>query len=334
MAKDANSPTKHDDSKQISPEREVLECFARAAANVYFPPTDGDGNPSVGRYLIDNGKLPSVDDEIKPWEYPGWLVPYIQLSEDAHSGIASRYGYLLRTLESGHLLDEPLPQVKFVGEGSPEAKPGMKMLADMIKIVETRTGYSRSIEEVCRFLGWGLKVCDEKPNLSDDALEALYRLFDVSKWLLAPTDYIGQHMAEVSYGRAGGFFPTPMNVCEMMTRMNFLGMAGDRRILTVNDPCVGTGRFLMTASNYSMRLSGNDINWLCVLATKINLALFAPWSRVPEAFYPVTTEAQTAYEASNGQKQQPRGRNEQESGIESPAEVPDMTPKTGQLSLF
>lgn len=333
MAKEANSPTKHDESKQISPEREVFECFARAAVNVHFPPADENGHPSVGRFVLDNGRLPAVTDEVKPWEYPGWIVPYIQLCE-AHPNIAPRYGYLLRTLEAGELLDEPLPKVSFVGEGLPDAKPGMKMLADMVKIAENRTGYSRSIDEICKFLGWGLRVCDKKPDLPDDALEALYRTFDVSKWLLAPTDYIGQHMAETGHGKGAGFFPTPMHVCEMMARMTFVDAAGDQRILTVNDPCVGTGRLLMSASNYSMRLTGMDINGLCVLATKINLALFAPWFRIPEAFYPVSKETGATYEASDGQKRQPRASNEQESGIESPAEMPDIPPKTGQLSLF
>ena len=35
-----------------------------------------------------------------------------------------------------------------------------------------------------------------------------------------------------------------------------------------------------------LRLSGTDINALCVLVTKINFALFAPWHCIPSSFFP------------------------------------------------
>ena len=53
---------------------------------------------------------------------------------------------------------------------------------------------------------------------------------------------------------------------------------------TVNDPCVGSGRLLLHASNISLRLYGQDIDplavamckinekWLCTLSTVLSVA--------------------------------------------------------------
>jgi hypothetical protein len=76
-----------------------------------------------------------------------------------------------------------------------------------------------------------------------------------------------------------GFYPTPMSVVTLMEKMTFV--PGDQRCQTVNDPCVGTGRMLLAASNRSLRLSGQDIQRRCVLATFINGALYAPWLSFP-----------------------------------------------------
>jgi hypothetical protein len=52
----------------------------------------------------------------------------------------------------------------------------------------------------------------------------------------------------------------------------------DQRGLTVSDCCCGTGRMLIYAGQKSMRLSGMDIDYMMVLATKINLAFWCPWA--------------------------------------------------------
>lgn len=246
--------------------------------------------PVLANFLIENGRLPYITDEFKPWDYRGWITAYVQLCE-AHPAIAPRYDYAMRTIEAGRLLDEPIPQVEFIGEGSAEAKDGMKMLEGMVKIAEYRSGFSQGFEEILKWLGFGLGVTDERTGMAEKEQEDLYRLFDVSKWLLAPTDYLGQFMAERSYGKAAAFFPTPMTICTMMTRMTF-AEGVDHRAKTTMDPCVGTGRFLLAASNYSLRLYGMDIMWAAVLATKINLALYAPWFLIPESLFPAGTEAE------------------------------------------
>jgi hypothetical protein len=58
----------------------------------------------------------------------------------------------------------------------------------------------------------------------------------------------------------------------------------DNRLKSVNEPCVGTGRMLLYASNYSLILSGQDINLTCVKATLVNGYLYAPWMVKPLDF--------------------------------------------------
>jgi hypothetical protein len=53
------------------------------------------------------------------------------------------------------------------------------------------------------------------------------------------------------------------------------------RLQTVLDPCVGTGRMLLHASNFSYCLYGCDIDPLVAMITRINGALYAPWLTFP-----------------------------------------------------
>lgn len=55
----------------------------------------------------------------------------------------------------------------------------------------------------------------------------------------------------------------------------------DSRTLSVCDPCVGSGRMLLHASNVSLCLFGQDIDPLAVAMCKINGALYAPWLSFP-----------------------------------------------------
>jgi hypothetical protein len=109
---------------------------------------------------------------------------------------------------------------------------------------------------------------------------------DVGPLLASPHDYLGACAAE---GKARGwnptgFYPTPHAVVECMVSM-LLADAGkdgrDPRRLTVCDPCVGSRRMLLHASNVSMCLYGQDIDPLAVAMCKVNGALYAPWLSFP-----------------------------------------------------
>jgi hypothetical protein len=55
----------------------------------------------------------------------------------------------------------------------------------------------------------------------------------------------------------------------------------DPRVISVADPCVGSGRMLLHASNRSLRLYGQDVDPLAVVMCKINGSLYAPWLAFP-----------------------------------------------------
>lgn len=246
---------------------------------------DFDG---VARHLL-RGRLPRLGDEgAPPWSFRGWMLPHVMDLLPAESGVGrGRWRYWLRTMEAGRILDEPIPQVNFysVGEGS---RAGCKMLEKCCEIIGRRQGYSGSPGVLIEWLGWALAVEKEPPRLDAETAEELYRTFCLDPILAEPADYLGWLMSEHK-GRGKdptAFFPTPLSVVQLMAMMVF--PEGERHArATVNDPCVGTGRMLMVASNWSLRLSGQDINPRCVAATKINGALFAPWLAFPfpESFF-------------------------------------------------
>ncbi len=55
----------------------------------------------------------------------------------------------------------------------------------------------------------------------------------------------------------------------------------DPRLNKVMDPCVGTGRMLLHASNYSYCLYGCDIDPLVASISRINSCCYAPWMAFP-----------------------------------------------------
>lgn len=271
---------------------EILRPLAIAARNVYLPETDRHGNPVLGRFFFDNGRLPHASDDVKPWSYRGWLIPYRQMAE-AHPDVPPRYDYVMRTLDAGQLLGEPIPQISFVSEHSAAAKKGMKLIADMIRIIEYRSASWNNFRECCEWLGFALGVSHERSTLPEETQEQLYRQFTLEHWLIYPTDYLGQQLCEVGHGKGSGFFPTPMSICEVMAQMTFhdeKGSGRDLRIAKTVDCAVGTGRTLLAASNYTLRLYGQDIDPLCCLITKINLALYAPWFFIPDSLFPAEDE--------------------------------------------
>ncbi len=110
----------------------------------------------------------------------------------------------------------------------------------------------------------------------------LYQAFNLETLLAYPYDYFGDILAENRHGRHLGFYPTPMDVSVLMAEMT-LGEE-DARAKSICDPCVGTGRLLLAASNRSYRLYGNDINPTVIKATLVNGFLYAPWLVRPFPF--------------------------------------------------
>ncbi len=242
--------------------------------------------PDINLFVLEKERLPRIGDPVAPWMYRGWLLWQVQLA-DHHPMLPHRWDHYMRTFEAGHLLDDAIPQIRFV-----ECPPpgGRKMIDKCLGLISFRESPWSAFNRFVDWLAWGLAVSREMPEFDEMTQESLYRTFNLEPLLLEPHDYLGTMLAE---HRTGGwnphaFFPTPHNVTEFMVQMT-LGAGGDRtqtdprdpRLQTVLDPCVGTGRMLLHASNFSYCLYGCDIDPLVAMITRINGALYAPWLAFP-----------------------------------------------------
>jgi hypothetical protein len=216
----------------------------------------------------------------------GWLLPYLTSLDDLTWG---RWNYWARCqMGAGALPDETIPQIDFCSHGEAAAH-SRKMLERALSAIPTHgcwMGWSSS-EYFDYFLSWllfgfghdGHAELPQEPGGCEGASMRLYQVFDLSPLLLWPYDHLAEIFSESKYGQGAAFFPTPMHICEMMARMT-MG-EGDHRTESVYDPCVGTGRMLLAASNYSLRLYAQDILRMMCKATLVNAYLYAPWLALP-----------------------------------------------------
>lgn len=232
-------------------------------------------------FTVANGHPPFVADSPPCWAYAGWLR-FMVLQAEEMGAIEPRWHYVFESLSAGHVLDKPLPQTDLTGahEGGERA---MKILRRWSEKLSGRRSAWEQIRLVMEFLAWGFGVIDKPPELDADEEKALYLAIN-SKDLLdlykRPCDLFGRVLSE-NIGKGwnpGAFFPTPDSVVACMVAMTMHDTKDvDQRGLTVCDPCCGTGRMLVHAGQKSMRIFGMDIDYMMVLATKINLAFWCPW---------------------------------------------------------
>ncbi len=230
------------------------------------------------------GRLPAAPLERLPVPQEfGWLLPTLLETDTLLTG---RWDYWTECMMHGALPDTSIPQLKFLD--APD-RAAWKMLTKALDAIPNYShggwsGWSGS-EYFGYLMEWllhgfghaGHVEAPQEPAECEGASERLERLFDLALLQKHPFDYFGAVLAENSYGKRAGFFPTPHGLAELMTQMT-IGMSnGDKRALTVCDPCVGTGRLLLHASNHSLRLYGQEINPLLCLSTLVNGYLYAPW---------------------------------------------------------
>lgn len=289
-------------------------------------------DPLLLQYVVNNdGRMPTPDDQVKPWEYKGWMLLVVQKlherianyrllqelctytgeempfewkrridpelspskrAKKSNDGetvlgppiIVPRWHYLFKTLRAGRLLDESIPQIHFYSSYQGQPKQVLGQLEKWVRLIE-RDGVAWSaLTSFIEWLGWALGVHDEPSKLRADTQLDLYRVVDLVPMMEWPSDYLGDLASERFGGGPNAFYPTPHSVVEMMSQMvaHDVKLAGrDSRAETVLDCCLGTGRMLLHASNYSLRLHGQDIDWFVLLCAKINFALYAPWAIAP-----------------------------------------------------
>lgn len=205
----------------------------------------------------------------------GWLRPYL-CRLDYFTG---RWDYWLRTLEAGEVLDEPIPQIQW-SRGHDDAR---KNLASCLKHC-THYFADEAFNLFVQWLLYGFgdpSIKERDARITPEMNAAWYQTFNLGLYLQHPADYLGEYAAEIYGSRRHnptGFFPTPIHVCVLMAAMT---MREAVKTSSVCDPCVGTGRLLMVASNYSLNLYGMDIDLSILRVCKINMWLYVPWVIAP-----------------------------------------------------
>jgi len=232
-------------------------------------------------FLEKHRRAPFADKGEKPWTYCGWLLFYVQgWHADPTFPFPDRWGYLHAFLVSPYD-PGPIPKVHFEAP-SDEAR---KHLENCILEVESKHGSWSGFSLLVDWLLYGCGISKEPSTLEDSLQEKLYKTFNAGLLLQAPYDYFG---AIISERKGSGkwnptkFFPTPHPVCELMAQMSFHDMGEfASRFRMMNDCCMGTGRMQMHAGNYSLMLSGADIDPLVLKCAKLNGVFFVPWLVYP-----------------------------------------------------
>jgi hypothetical protein len=161
---------------------------------------------------------------------------------------------------------KPLPLINFVDDSDAQAR---KLI---FKLLNHNTSFEDILNSLLHLFG----------HPGYEKLERLETSFPLEEVIGLNRDIFGDAYSEVMGKclRTGtGYFPTPQNICNLITDMT---LQGCKLTNTVNDPCVGSGRMLLSASNKSIFLSGNDVNLTCVKMTLANGYLFAPWIPIPQ----------------------------------------------------
>lgn len=192
---------------------------------------------------------------------------------------SGRWDYWFRTVEAGKVLDEPIPQINWLGHAHPDSKKNLETCINLCRDRFTREAFDLFVEWILH--GLSDPSVEESPAQITPALNASwYKTFNLGLFLQHPYDYLGEFAAEL-YGNGGrnptAYFPTPMNVSVMMAKMTF---DDNEKGITASvcDPCLGSGRLLMAASNYSLNLYGMDIDRRILNVAKVNFWQYVPWA--------------------------------------------------------
>ena len=279
----SHQPVVHD-PVVITSNQNSFELVALPAASLAVPEDKQVSDCEWVSFFRIHGRVPMLGDDKKPWEYSGWLLYYRMLLEE-HPAIPKRWEYWCRAMSAGRLLNDAIPQIKFAECRAPEA---IKLVDRWIRLVCHHEHSSSAMDKLADWFLWGFGLSKDRPDLSLELNERLYREVNLGPLLLQPCDCLGEWVAvQKGSWNPHAFFPTPHSVVEMMIRVTLDDDNGDLRSKSVCDPCVGSGRMLLHASNHSLRLYGMDVDPLMVKICNINGALFAPWivRPFPESFF-------------------------------------------------
>lgn len=244
--------------------------------------------PNLYLHLLETGRFPVSGDAIAPYNYQGWLLAQIIVLDTTHPQGSGRWAYWARTHHAQGVTAADIPPVEFHGEGDSRRVPGLKHLQQLVDYIARSEGFWdwQAFTQLMDWLGFGMNLRDKPPRLKPETQKWLYENFNLELFLTYPGDYIGDYICSIRNGKwnPNAFFPTPIPVVKFMVGIT---CAGAKKDSTVLDPCTGTGRMLLLASNYSLRLYGVDIDPLMILAAQMNFTMYAPWGirSFPEAYF-------------------------------------------------
>jgi hypothetical protein len=115
--------------------------------------------PDLVAFVRREGRLPRLGDTPPPWRYCGWLLAYVIQLHGLVPAVADRWDYQLRTLESGQLLDEPIPQIAF----GPPDKQVFSLLHDWSRLIGRDCGGWGDFRCLLDWLCWGLALANDEP---------------------------------------------------------------------------------------------------------------------------------------------------------------------------
>lgn len=221
-----------------------------------------------------------------------WLVPYL-LEGDRTFGVGRLHWWLGKPGDDG-IPSGDIPRINFKNTGSSAVRDGLPTMGldgEQLSPMGARKHIDRIIDKLggswegalylVRWIHWGLGLGGRGTGRPREPYEGwsdiLYRGFKLGVLQAADSDVLGGIFAE-RHGAGWNphsFYPTPHPVCECMVSMTMDD--GLSKVASVCDPCVGTGRMLLHASNHSLNLWGMDIDEMMVMVCAINLAIYAPW---------------------------------------------------------
>lgn len=221
---------------------------------------------------------------IKEKTFHGWLRPTAMYTETIING---RWDYWQDIHSTLIVENKPIPKIDFcVPTKDGASGEVMNMINDCLRASKCISGY-KSLE---LFVDWilyayGSSLVTSLPvNITDEMNRYWYENFKPQYLFAVPGDYL-VHCASDVYGSGSfnttAFYPTPGQVVQLMTEMTFPDKDDysleKYKYQTVMEPCCGSGIVLLYASNYSLRLFGQDIDPLMTKIAILNGYFYMPW---------------------------------------------------------
>ena len=203
----------------------------------------------------------------------GWLLPYLVSLDNMFYG---RWEYWLNIVRQDKIPPDPIPYIVFKPAFEYTKREVQKNLNNCLN---RAVHISNPLETFIDWILWGFNLGESFPKIDERIDDYWYRTFNLGLFYREPSDHWAEVASEyMGKNNALGYFPTPGNVVEMMVKMTFDGESQHRhKIMSVMDPCCGTGIMLLYASNYSLNLYGTDISLLLTKIAKVNAFTYVPW---------------------------------------------------------